>query len=186
MEDNEILTLYFQRNEQAIGESEKKYGKYCFSIAHRALGTKEDAEECVNDTWLAAWSRIPPAKPDSLRAFFGRITRNLAVSRFRRLSAEKRGGGQISLAADELAEILPASTPTPDEEAETKELTEAVGRFLRSLPEKECSTFLCRYYFLYPTEEIAKKQGLKENYVRTLLSRTRAKLKDYLEKEKLL
>ena len=104
MEDAEIIELYFRRSEEAIAESDRKYGAYCSSIAWRILKSREDSEECVSDTWLRAWGAMPPARPRFLRAFFGKITRNLSLGRYERDHAAKRGGGEVSIALDELGE----------------------------------------------------------------------------------
>ncbi|MCQ2430802.1 MAG: RNA polymerase sigma factor [Clostridia bacterium] len=185
MEDGQIIALYQARDERAIAETMDKYGAYCTTVARNILADLQDAEECVNDTYLAAWNRIPPDLPACLRAYLGRITRNLAVSRFRDNTRRKRGGGEVPAALDELAECVSDGTDIEAEYRE-KELAEAVGRFLRGLPVRDCDIFLARYYFLYKAADIAARVGLRENYVRTVLSRTREKLRTYLEKEKLL
>lgn len=184
-DDSTIISLYQARDEQAIAESSRRYGAYCMTVAHNILHNAQDEEECVNDTWLAAWNAIPPALPACLRAFLGRLTRNISTMRYRETHREKRGGCELPAALDELAGCVSDGT---DVEAEyrAKELGESVARFLRSLPERDCDVFLCRYFYLYPPHEIADRMGMRENYVRTLLSRTRQKLRTHLEKEKLL
>lgn len=181
MEDSQIIELYWQKNADAISETAKKYGVYCFSIAENILHNTEDSEECVNDTWLHAWNAIPPQKPDILRLFLARITRNLSFDRFNAQNAEKRGGGEIAVALDELGECLGgADTETA---YEAKELRESIQRFVRSLPERDGNVLVRRYFFVEPVADIAKRYGLTENNVMVILSRTRRKLKGYLLKE---
>lgn len=182
MNDNDILALYFERNERAIAESAKKYGAYCQSIADNILKCREDTEECVNDTWLRAWNCIPPERPRYLYAFFGRITRHLALDRYRAAHRSKRIPEHARLATEEL-DALFADHETPQDLLEAKALGEALNCFLGTLKKRERDIFLCRYYFLWQTEEIAARHGIRENYVRNLLSRTRKKLKLYLEQE---
>lgn len=182
MEDDRIIALYNARNEDAIAESNRKYGKYCFQIAENILHSRLDCEECVNDTWLRAWNAIPPATPARLRAFFGRITRNLAFDRFREKKSARRGGGELSVALEELSECI-ASPRTTEEEAELRALGESIGRFLAALPKRDRDIFLCRYYYAYSMREIAQAFGMRENYLRNLLSRQRSRLREHLEKE---
>ena len=133
MEDSAIIDLYWAREERALSETDAKYGGYCRSIAHNILKNREDSEECVSDTWLHAWNAMPPQRPSILSSFLGRITRNLSFDRCRRQNAEKRGGGLLPLALDELSECVPA--PGRVEQAlEARELAEAIDRFLRTLP----------------------------------------------------
>lgn len=182
MEDTEILDLYWERNPQAISESQVCYGKYCHSIAFHILRDREDSDECVNDTWLRAWNSIPPSRPNRLAIFLGTITRNLSLDRLKRKRAAKRGRGEMELALDELAECVPASNSTEDA-VETAELSRMIDRFLHTLPERECNIFLRRYWYVEEYAEIAKRYNMKLNTVKTSLFRTRAKLKDFLEEE---
>lgn len=181
MEDSRIIELYWQKNADAISETAKKYGPYCFSIAENILHNAEDSEECVNDTWLRAWNAIPPQKPDVLRMFLAKITRNLAFNRFNARNAQKRGGGEIALVLDELGECLGGADTEGAYEA--KELRKCIRRFVRSLPEREGNVLARRYFFAEPVAEIAKRYGLSENNVMVILSRTRRKLKAHLLKE---
>lgn len=181
MEDSNIIALYWQRSEAAIACSQEKYGHYCHTIAYNVLNNAFDADECVNDTWLRSWNVMPPQRPLSLRAFFGKITRNLSLDRWRRKSADKRGGGQTETALEELRDcVSPRST-----EAEVDEhlLSETLDRFLRSLPTKKCRIFLRRYWYLSSVEEIARDYGMTRSGVQSLLRRTRLELKAYLEGE---
>lgn len=182
MEDRQIVELYRQRNTDAIKETDSKYGAYCFSIADNILHSPEDAEECVNDTWLNAWNTIPPQKPVKLRMFLAKITRNLSFNRFNARSAQKRGGGETALVLDELAECL-ASESDVESAYDAKELGQCIQRFVRALPEREGNVFLRRYFFTEPVAAIAKRCGLTENNVMVILSRTRKKLKTHLIKE---
>lgn len=182
MQDSDILNLYWERNEQAITETQKTYGNYCYSIAYHILRDREDADECVNDTWLRAWHAIPPKRPNRLELFLGTITRNLSFDRWKHKNALKRGNGDMELALDELVECVPAVHST-EEAVEAAELERLINGFLYTLPKKECNVFLRRYWYVEEYSEIAKRYGMKLNSVKTSLFRTRAKLRDYLEQE---
>jgi len=182
MEDHQIIELYRQRDADAITETAEKYGAYCYAVAHGILHSAEDAEECVNDTWLRAWDAIPPQQPRVLRMFLAKITRGLAFDRFRAGRTEKRGGGETALVLEELAECLPGRTDV-EAEYQGRELGRCVGAFVRALPEREGNLFIRRYFFTEPLAEIAKRYGLSENNVTVILSRTRKKLKTHLLKE---
>ena len=156
MEDNKIVELYFQRNSEAIKQTSNKYGLYCFSIANNILHNKEDAEECVNDTWFNAWNAIPPQRPTKLRLFLAKITRNLSFNRFQAQRAEKRGGGEIHLVLDELAECLAHESNTENEYI-AKELGECIRLFVRTLPERDGDIFIRRYFFTEPVSLIANR-----------------------------
>lgn len=186
MNDGEILNLYWSRNEQAIAESEKSYGKYCYSIAFRILHDREDSDECVNDTWLRAWNAIPPGRPSRLSLFLGTITRNLSFDKWKHKKAMKRGNGEIEVALEELSECIPAvhgMANTVEEAVEAAELGRMLNCFLHTLPERECNIFLRRYWYVEEYQEIAGRYGLNLNTVKTSLFRTRKKLRDYLEQE---
>ena len=182
MQDHDIIELYFARNEQAITESSYKYGHYCTSIALNILHNMQDAEECVNDTWLRAWNSIPPARPDYLQLYLGSITRHISLDMFRKNTTVKRGGGEIVLALDEIRDIVAPDTDVSAQIAE-QEFSDIFNRFLWSLPERECNIFLRRYYYLDPIALIAKRYGLRVSNVQKILSRTRVKLRAALEKE---
>lgn len=182
MEDTEIIDLYWAREERAIVESQNKYGHYCFSIAVNILDSREDSDECVNDTWLRAWRAMPPARPDRLSLFFAAITRNLSFDRWKRRRAKKRGGGRLEVALDELMECVPAVEST-EEAVEAARLERLLDDFLHTLPERECSIFLRRYWYVEPVEAIAERYGMNQNTVKTSLFRSRRKLKAFLEKE---
>ncbi len=182
MEDSQIVELYWQRSADAISETADKYGAYCFAIADNILRSAEDSEECVNDTWLHAWNAMPPQRPRVLRLFLARITRNLALDRFHARSAQKRGGGELDLVLDELGECLGGGADV-ESACEAEELRRSIGRFVRSLPEREGNVLARRYFFAEPVADIAKRYGLSENHVTVILSRTRKKLKTHLLKE---
>lgn len=184
MEDRDIVELYWQRNPAAIQKSGEKYGAYCRTVAQNILADRRDAEECVNDTWLSAWNAMPEGRPKLLAPFLGKITRNLAFTRWRASHAEKRGGGELPLVLEELGECVSADRTA--QALEAAELGEAVNRFLHTLPERECNVFLRRYWFTEPMADIARRYGMRENTVRTSLFRSREKLRKYLEKEELL
>ena len=148
MEDSGILELYFLRNEQALRESDRKYGAYCGAIAYGILQNREDTEETVNDTWLSAWNAIPPRRPECLKGFLGRITRNGAIDRWRRRTAEKRGGEMV-LALEELGECIP-SGDNVEQQVQAAELGKVLEAFLQTLPEERRRMFLMRYWYLAP------------------------------------
>ena len=182
MEDFKIVDLYWDRNEAAISESEKKYGKMLRALSLSLLSSREDAEECVNDTYLAVWNAIPPAEPVSLKAFVTAITRRLALNRYKEQNRDKRGGGQVPLALEELSEVVSDTEDIPADYAR-KELLESITLFLRGCSPRDRGLFLDRYMRLEPTAVLAKRYRVKEAQVLLILSRTRKKLKAHLEKE---
>ena len=182
MEDGQIVELYWRKDPEAISESGRKYGPRCRAIAWNILGSWEDAEECVNDTWLSAWNAMPPQRPGRLGMFLARITRNLALNRFAAGTARKRGGGEILLVLDELAECLPGGADV-EAACEARDLEECVCRFVRGLPEREGNVFIRRCFFTEPVAEIARRYGLTGNHVMVMLSRTRRKLREHLIRE---
>lgn len=185
MEDTQILQLFLARDEEAIVQTRNTYAAYCASVARRILDDGSDVEEILSDTWLRAWNSIPPAKPESLKLYLARITRNLSFDRFRSQNREKRGGSAVTVALEELRECSDPSA-SPELTLEQKELNLAVNSFLGTLPKRERGIFLLRYFHLESTQAIARRYGLREDHVRTLLSRTRKKLKQYLIKEGLI
>lgn len=185
MEDSQIIALYFRRSEQAIQETDNKYGRYCFQIANRILESPEDGEECVSDTYLTAWKSIPPNRPIRLAPFLGKITRHIALDRWRRRSAGKRGGGEVQLALEELEECIPGKD-TPEDALRRKEFRDGLNRFLTTLPEQERMIFVSRYWYLRSIREISQGTGLSEGSIKTRLFRTRSKLRTFLSEEELL
>lgn len=182
MEDSRIVDLYWERSESAIYETQCKYGHYCFSIASNILPYREDAEESVNDTYMAAWNAMPPSRPSILSTFLGKLTRRISIDRWRNLSAEKRGGGTVTLALDELTECIPSGSD-PVAEVEAKELAAAINRFLDTLPYTERKVFLMRYFDLASLQSIAEKFKMSNSKVKSMLHRTRSKLRIALQKE---
>ncbi len=184
MEDSIIIQLYWAREERALAETESKYGGYCRAIACNILNNREDAEECVNDTYLRAWNAMPPQRPSILGAFLGKITRNLSLDRIKIIRAEKRGGGQIDLALDELGDCIPdGDGESLEQRIEAEELARCLDRFLRDLPERECCVFLRRYWYVDSVQEIAHRYHMAEGSVKSTLFRVRKKLRVHLEKE---
>ena len=181
MEDRQIVDLYLKRSEEAISETDKKYGRYCHYIAYRILENDEDAKEVVNDTYLKTWNTIPPNRPDRLKPYVGMISRQLSLDRYEEYHAQKRSG-QVSLVLEELAECIPDNDSGADI-GESVALRDALGRFVRSLPDKTQSIFLQRYWYSCSMAEIAEGYGMRENSVTVLLHRTRKKLKAHLQKE---
>lgn len=185
MEDMEILDLFGARDERAISETGSKYGRYCSSIAMRILKNSYDAEECVNDTWLAAWNSIPPARPASLRVYLGKLTRNISINKFRNSSAIKRGGGQVEVSVEELSECIPSGHDI-DENLLKEELTEQLNLFLDGLSSEDRKIFVRRYWYCDSMDSISSLYGLKEGTVRMRLKRMRDRLKKRLEAEGIL
>ena len=182
MEDMQIVDLYFARNEKAIDETAQKYGKYLFSIAYHILSSNRDSEEAVNDTYLGAWRSIPPHRPNRLSTYLGKITRRISLEKWKYFHAQKRGGGEVLRAREELGECI-CTGETPEQTMEMKELTQELNIFLKSLPETEQKVFVCRYWYLTPVKTISKQFGFSESKVKSMLSRTRSKLKTHLVKE---
>ncbi|MCH5192335.1 MAG: sigma-70 family RNA polymerase sigma factor [Oscillospiraceae bacterium] len=182
MEDREIIKLYLERSENAIAETNKKYRKYCYSIAYNILHDTEDSEETVNDAYLGAWNSIPPNVPDVLQTFLGRITRNISLKKIRARNAQKRGSGEFLLVLDEMSELIPSGHDT-EKDTEAKEFAQLINTFLRSLPETERKVFVCRYWYFDSIADISKQFGFTKSKVKSMLFRTRQKLFIKLETE---
>lgn len=182
MEDHAIVALYWDRNERAITETANKYERYLTKIAWNILANHEDSEESVNDTYLHAWNAMPPHRPSLLATFLGKITRQLSIDIYRRRHSQKRAGSEYAASVDELAELIPGGEK-PDEIFEGKELAGQIDAFLRGLSAEARNLFLCRYYYMDPLQEAAAALGMTEAKAKTLLFRTRQKLKEYLGKE---
>lgn len=183
MEDSKIIALYFERSEDAITESQAKYGKYCHKIAQNILTSHEDAEECVSDTWIKAWGVIPPQKPKKLAAFFGTITRNIALNRLESFFAEKRGGVILPI-LDELSEVL--SENGEDEIVDAVAMKDAINSFLATLSPEVRKIFLQRYWYCRSVKDIARDFDRDENRIYVTLHRTRKEFRAHLEKRRLL
>ncbi len=182
MDDQRIIALYWARDEAAIPATAEKYGGYCGSIARNIAGSPEDAEECVNDTWLAAWNAMPPHRPSVLVSFLGRLTRNLALNRRQQQWALKRGGGELPLVLEELDECV-SGGETPETALDRALLAEAIETFLSALPQKQRKLFLCRYWYADPVRDIARRFGMTENSVSAALRRVRLKLREDLREK---
>ena len=185
MEDSKIIDLFWTRSENAILETGNKYGKYCYSIAYNILANNEDAEECVSDTYMAAWKSIPPHRPSVLAAFLGKITRRLSIDRWRSNTRDKRGGGEVTLALDEL-EYCVFDPHDIDKAIERKQFVRVLNRFLDSLTVTDRKIFLCRYWYMDSVSAIAGYLGFSQSKITSILFRTRKKLRAVLEQEDLL
>ena len=177
MEDDGIVALYFARSETAIAETEKKYGAYLHQVAYHILRNLSDTDEIVNDTYMGAWGAIPPTKPNHLRHFLSRITRNLSFNRLAYLKA-----GQRNALFVELDECIPDGKDV-EQVWEAKEIGVVLNRFLKTLDDKSCAVFLARYYYSYSIDELAEQYRLSARQVKYLLSKARNGLRDYFEKE---
>lgn len=182
MEDSCIIDLYWARSQQAITESEAKYGAYCRAVARNILSRAEDAEECVNDTWLRAWNAMPPQRPAVLQAFFGALTRNLSLDRWRRERAEKRGGGSVELALEELEDCL-AARERVEQAAEAEDTARLISDFLHRQSKQDRQLFVRRYWYLDDIRALCHRFGMGESQVKSRLHRMRKKLKQELEQE---
>ncbi len=180
MEDKDIIRLYFDREQEAIGRTQEKYGALCFHIAKNILGNDEDAKECVNDTYFAVWNRIPPENPHSFGAFIGRVARNIALNRFDYNTAACRNGS-ADLALDELCEVL--SDETYAQSLDDGSFMRALNRFLETEKRRTRVIFVRRYFYCDSVSEIAKRVHMQEGAVRSSLFRLRKRLAAYLRKE---
>ena len=180
MTDEEILSLYFQRSEEAIAATQRKYDGYCRTVIARILGSPRDVEETLSDTWLRAWLSIPPSRPADLKLYLAKIGRNLALNRLRERTAVRRGDGADAV-LEELGEVLGGNTT--EDAVDAKELQQAVNIFLRQLPKRDCDIFVRRCFYAESADEIAARYALRPNTVAVSLHRTRKKLREYLLKE---
>lgn len=183
MEDQSIVSLYFERSQKAIEETKKKYGSLCKSLARRFLASREDAEECVSDTYLALWNSIPPNRPASLAPYIAKITRNIAISRLEYNRAAKRSA--LTLSLEELDGCVGAPGGTEDAMNELA-LREAIITFLRSQSPENRKIFVRRYFFFDTVPQIAARYGISQSKVHSALMRTRSKLKEHLIKEEFI
>lgn len=180
MEDHQIVDLYWQRSEHAIGETQQKYGAMLHRVSYSLLSSREDAEECVNDTYLEAWNRMPEDRPSYLGAYLAKIIRCLSVSRFRSAHRQKRGGA--GAATLELSDCIP-DTWSADAEYENGRLADLLNDFLSELDEEKRRIFVRRYFYSDSIEEIAARMGLGKSKVKTTLFRLRGQLRERLEQE---
>lgn len=181
MEDPAIIELYWSRDESAIDQTERKYGALCRRLAFNILSDREDSEECVNDTWHRAWETMPPQRPDSLRAYLGRIVRNLSISRLRQRTAQKRGGG-AELLLSELEDCVPAPC-SPEQETDARELAAAISRWLRTQTPDDRALFVRRYWYADENAVLAGEWGQSPRQLAKRLFRLRQALKKFLERE---
>lgn len=184
MDDKAIIDLYWARSQNAIAETTAKYGAYCYSIAYNILSSQEDAEESVNDTYLAAWNTMPPQRPAHLCVFLGKLTRYISLDKWKQRSRLKRGGGEVALCLEELTEVV-SGKESLENDLIRRETLSAVNRFLGTLPEAERQIFLRRYWYAEPIGDIAVRFGFSESKVTSMLHRTRTKLKKQLAKEEI-
>ena len=179
MDDNSIIQLYWDRDDQAITATAEKYGRYCKAIARNILESEEDAEECVNDTYLGAWNAMPKHWPEELAPFLGKITRNLSFNRYKCNHAQKRGGGEMALVLEELGDCV-SDNDDVEQAMDRQELVRVIGEFLMSLSAKKRSIFLRRYWYAESVSEIACDCGMPQNTVSKTLERARKQLRTYL------
>lgn len=182
MNDHEIIALFFARQEKAISATADKYGNYCHTIAYNILFNNSDAEECVNDTYLGAWNSIPPQRPNNLAAYLGKITRNLALNRYKHNTAAKRGYGQVEIALSELENCISDNTDV-EQAVEDSLIVSVINRFLYAHSLKNRNIFIHRYWYLCSIQDIADSYKMSESNVKVLLFRMRNELKKQLEKE---
>lgn len=183
MEDSHIVALFFERSEDAIHETERKYKRYLESIAGKVLSSQEDTEECVSDTYLAAWQSIPPNKPNSLKAYLGALVRNFALDKLEKQNAKKRQGDALPL-LEEIAEIMTKSEQ--EQLTDSIALREAINKFLKTLPRDKRTLFVRRYFFFDSIQEIAKSERASESKIKSKLARIRLTLKEHLLAEGIL
>ena len=182
MEDAQIVCLHGDRAEHAIREPENKYDRYLTKIAYNILYDMEDSRESVNDTYLAAWNSMPPHKPSVLSAYLAKLTRRISIDCFRCRTRDKRLPSEYAISLTELEDCLSGGNTT-EEAVNVKLLADAIGIYLRLLPENARTAFIGRYYFLDPLKEVAAYCGMSESKAKSLLYRTRLGLKEYLKKE---
>ena len=182
MTDSEIVDLFWARDEKALSAVSKLYGRYCARIARNILQNEQDTEECVNDTLMKAWEKIPPEKPRILAAFLAKLTRNTAIDKYRLERAEKRGGGEVALVFEELADCVSAGGSV-EATAERHELLAAINKFLDKQSFKNRVMFVSRYCYCESVHSIAVRFGVSENSVSASLSRTRKALVEYLKRK---
>lgn len=182
MDDKEIVQLYFERSERAIAETNIKYEKYCYRIAYNILYNREDAQECVNDTYLRVWRSIPPFRPQCFSAYLGKITRNLALNLYEKLHRKKRGGGQLDVVYEELKEVL-STGDSPETKIELDFLTECINNYLSTLSQMNRMAFVGRYWYMDSIKAISDHLGISQSKTKSILFRARNGLKEYLKKE---
>lgn len=178
--DKEIVDLYWSRDEKAIDETDKKYGKYLYTIAYNIIHSRLDCEECLNDTYLGTWNSIPPRRPGSLQGFLSRITRNIAVDRYRERSASKRIPSELVSSLEELGDTL-SYDGSLEEEAAVSAVAEELNKFLRELDERDQFIFVCRYYYCDTIDDLSKMLSVSERTVFRAISKMREELRERLK-----
>jgi len=186
MDDSTIVTLYWERSESAIAATAEKYSRYCGSIAYNILRNLKDMEECLNDTYLRAWNAIPPARPSMLSAFLGKITRNLAINMYEKGRAEKRSYEVVDALSSELENCIPDISAELNDLFQSEQIRNSLNSFLEGLKKTHRKVFVRRYWYMNSVEEISDYYGLTETNVKSILHRTREKLRKKLEKEDFL
>lgn len=182
MEDFEIVELYWDRDENAITQTDRKYGKYCRKIAFSIVNDREDMEECVNDTYLQTWNSLPPQRPEKLSTYLGKICRNISINLYEKLTADKRGGNETDACLDEISELVGGSSEV-EEQLDLTVLTDLINKFLKRCEKQARTVFVQRYWYMMSVKEIARENRMSDSNVKMTLSRTREKLKLYLEEE---
>jgi len=184
LDDDKIIGLYWDRNEKAIEETDFKYGKYLYTISYNILHDRLDSEECLNDTYLGTWNRIPPARPNIFKVFLTRIMRNIAIDRFRKNTARKRIPSEMTVSLDELDECL--AVESPEEEYVMREAGRIINSYLQGLADRAEFVFICRYYYADKISEIAKMLNVSDPTVNRELKKMRDEIRDLLQKEGLM
>ena len=182
LEDNEIIELYWERDEEAISETDKKYGRYLFTIANNIVNNRLDSEECVNDTYLGTWNAIPPTRPNVFQVFLSKVMRNIAVDKFREKSAQKRIPSELMSSLDEISEVFDYDNTVEENEA-VKTVIGVLNDYLRSVDNQKQLMFVCRYYYADKVKEIADMLGVSERTVFRTLAAMRGELAERLKKE---
>ena len=182
MDDRRIVELFLERSEEAILETDIKYGRYCHKIAFNVLGNDEDCEECVNDAYMRAWGSIPPNEPDSMASYIGRITRNLALDKLRQKQSDKRGNGEVPVVLDELAECVSGHDEL-ERRQDSAEIAAAIDSFLDELNSVERGVFMRRYWMMEPIADVANRYDISVSKTTTMLFRLRNRLKKHFMKE---
>ena len=182
MDDRRIVELFLERSEEAILETDIKYGRYCHKIAFNVLGNDEDSEECVNDAYMRAWGSIPPNEPDSMASYIGRITRNLALDKLRQKQSDKRGNGEVPVVLDELAECVSGHDEL-ERRQDSAEIAAAIDSFLDELNSVERGAFMRRYWMMEPIADVANRYDISVSKTTTMLFRLRNRLKKHFMKE---
>ena len=185
MTDEAIVELYWSRDEQAVSETERKYGKYLLKLAGNVLSDPQDREECVSDAYLAAWDSIPPQRPQALGAYLSKLVRRISIDRLRRITAQKRGGTEYALSFSELAGCVVGGV-SPEDSLQAKQLAQILNAFLKELPQQERNLFVGRYFFMDSLKETARYCGMTESKAKSMLFRIRCRLRERLLEEGIL